>query len=118
MKPKHLEGWVGLVLNLLAYLASTRRGSDSIAPKGPRQSVPAPSFVWGLKTGEIPERVVKAIDGNRRNLRFDNLELATTAEERFKERRNVWLAWCHSSEEEKIEWLKTKPQPSPPRWIE
>ena len=38
--------------------------------KGQRNSVPAPSFVWWLKTGEIPERVVKAKDGNRRNLRF------------------------------------------------
>ena len=69
-------------------------------------------------TGEIPKRLVKAKNRNRRNLRFDNLELFKTAEERFKERQAVWFAWCHSSEEEKIEWLKTKPEPSAPSWIE
>ena len=94
--------------------------TESLRPqiKGQRNSVPAPSFVWWLKTGEKPERVVKAKDGNRRNLRFDNLELYRTAEERFKERQAVWLAWCHSSKEERKEWLKTKPQPSAPRWVE
>lgn len=51
--------------------------TESLRPqiKGQRNSVPAPSFVWWLKTGEIPERAVKVKDGNRRNLRFDSLEL-------------------------------------------
>ena len=86
--------------------------------KGRRQSVAACSFVYWLKTGEVPFRIVKAKDGNRANLRFDNLELATTAEERFNARKQVWLDWCHSSKEEKIEWLKTKPEPGPPKWVE
>ncbi|MDA7928346.1 HNH endonuclease [Mariniblastus sp.] len=67
--------------------------------KGHRQSVPAPSLVWWLKTGKIPERIVEAIDGNRRNLRFDILELVRTAEDRFKAKPSVWLEWWHSSEE-------------------
>ena len=77
--------------------------------KGRRQSVASCSFVYWLKTGEVPHRIVKAKDGNRRNLSFDNLELATTAEERFKARKQVWLDWCHSSKKERVEWLKTKP---------
>lgn len=69
--------------------------------KGQIQSVPAPSFVWWLRTGEIPERVVKAVDDNRWNLKFDNLKPFKTTGERFNERRAVWLEWCHSSEEER-----------------
>lgn len=84
--------------------------------RGHRQSIPATAFAYWLKTGEIPDRAIVPRDGNRANLRFDNLERYKNVEERFEERKLLWLSWCHSSPEEREIWLKTKPEPQPPRW--
>ena len=84
--------------------------------RGKRKTITATKFVFWLYSGKVPDRPVKPIDGNYCNLRFDNLELFKTTAERFEEQQKLWLHWCHLSEEERIEYEKTKPKPSPPVW--
>ena len=84
--------------------------------RGQRRSIAVTKFVWWLYTNEISERSVKPIDGDYRNLRFANLKPYRTTEERFEDQKKVWFDYCHSTAQEKEEWLKTKPKPSPPVW--
>ena len=84
--------------------------------RGQRRHIALTKFVYWLYDDEISDRPVKPIDGDYRNLRFNNLAPYRTTAERFEDQKKLWFEYCHSSPEEQEEWLLTKPKPSPPIW--
>lgn len=83
--------------------------------RGQRRNINLNKFVWWLYTSEIQDRNIHPIDGDYRNRRFSNLELASTAKERFEAKRQEWLDWCYLSEEQRKAYLASgNPQPQPP----
>ncbi len=88
--------------------------------KGERCNIPPLRFAYWLKTGEVPENNIRAIDGNRANLRFDNLSIKRDLDERIRihaKAMDEWSSklWSFETKEEREAFRAANPAPEAPK---